>query len=87
MLPFLPIADEPDNVIARNRWLPSHNCELVFDAEYLLSQVAPSLPQVLLLTVQPGFGGQPFQAAVMGKVRELRDRYPALQIEVRQGTA
>ena len=37
------------------------------------------------MTVMPGFGGQAFQPAVMGKVRELRGRYPSLQIEVRQG--
>lgn len=46
--------------------------------------LALSLLQVLCLTVQPGFGGQPFQSSVMGKVRELRGRYPGLHIEVRQ---
>ncbi len=37
---------------------------------------------VLPLSVEPGFGGQPFQPAVMSKVRALRSRYRHLNIEV-----
>ena len=39
--------------------------------------------QVLCMTVEPGFGGKPFQANVMDKVRALRSRFPGLHIEVR----
>ena len=38
--------------------------------------------QVLPLSVEPGFGGQKVQPAMMQKVRDLRHKYPALQIEV-----
>ena len=41
--------------------------------------------QVLILTVEPGFGGQKCQTAALDKVRQLRDRYPALQLTVDGG--
>ena len=41
--------------------------------------------QVLILSVEPGFGGQKFQPAAMSKVRALRDAFPALQLEVDGG--
>ena len=37
-----------------------------------LSAVLPQLDQVLVMTVNPGFGGQSFIAGVMPKLRELR---------------
>jgi ribulose-phosphate 3-epimerase len=40
---------------------------------------------VLCMTVTPGFGGQPFQAAVLPKVAALRQRYPELDIQVDGG--
>ncbi|KAJ2159348.1 RIBULOSE-phosphate 3-epimerase [Coemansia sp. RSA 552] len=48
---------------------------------------APLLDQVLVMTVEPGFGGQAFMPECMAKVRALRNRFPDLDIEVDGGLA
>jgi ribulose-phosphate 3-epimerase len=50
-----------------------------------VEEIASLVDAVLVMTVNPGYGGQAFLPETLGKLKRLRDRWPELDLEVDGG--
>ncbi|XP_062362752.1 ribulose-phosphate 3-epimerase isoform X3 [Cinclus cinclus] len=69
-------------------WLPFVQVGLAIKPGTTVEQLAPWANQIdmaLVMTVEPGFGGQKFMEDMMPKVQWLRTQFPSLDIEVDGG--
>ncbi len=51
----------------------------------IIDDIIDDIDVVLIMSVQPGFGGQPFKEEVLEKVRTLRASHPLLMIQMDGG--
>ncbi len=51
----------------------------------VLFPFAPLLDLAVVMTVEPGFGGQKFMEAPLSKIRQIKEKFPGLLVEVDGG--
>ena len=51
----------------------------------VIEELLPEMDMLLIMSVEPGFGGQSFMPGVLDKAREARKKYPEMDIEIDGG--